>query len=210
MRLPSLVPAGEGVPLADAGALRSASRRTALIGTGLVAAVGVALAAAYLLAPRPTGKLDELVSGKGSTVIVLDMSQSVSDLVYREIARTLEGVMTSTGEDGRIGLVLFSDTAEEALPPGSKSSELEPFIRYFRPRQERGVAAKPLYYRAAGPTEQALVRVSGQPLVRTASAAGRRSRPDCVSPVLHSRAGTGRAESCSSPISRRRATTFRA
>ena len=156
-------PAGEGVPLADAGALRLASRRTVLMGAGLVVAAGVALAAAYLLAPRPTGKLDELVSGKGSTVIVLDMSQSVSDLVYREIARTLEGVMTSAGEDGRIGLVLFSDTAEEALPPGTKSSELEPFIRYFRPRQERGVAAKPLYYRAAGPTEQALVRYPVSP-----------------------------------------------
>jgi len=156
-------PAREAVPLADAGLLRSASRRTAAARLGLVALVGAALAAAYVVAPRPTGELDELVSGRGSTVVVLDLSQSVSDLVYREIARTLEGVVTSAGDDGRIGLVLFSDTAEEALPPGSSAAELQPFIRYFRPRQDRGVPAKPLYYRAAGPTEQALVRYPVSP-----------------------------------------------
>lgn len=159
----ALSPAREAVPLADASLLRPASRRTTALRVTLVLLVAGALAAAYLLAPRPTGKLDRLVSGAGSTVVVLDLSQSVSDLVYREIARTLEGVVTSAGDEGRIGLVLFSDTAEEALPPGSKSSDLEPFIRYFRPRQERGVAAKPLYYRAAGPTQQSLVRYPVSP-----------------------------------------------
>jgi hypothetical protein len=83
------------------------------------------------------------------------MSQSVSDLVYREIARTLQGIVTATGDHGRLGLVLFSDTAEEALPPDSRAGQLVPFIRFFRPMRERGVAGKPVYYRAAGPTEQA-------------------------------------------------------
>jgi hypothetical protein len=144
------------VPLAGVEALRGARRRTRLVRGGLLATVTGVLAAAYVTAPRPTGELSSLVSPGGrSTVVVLDMSQSVSDLVYREIARTLEGIVTAAGENGRVGLVLFSDVAQEALPPGSQASELAPFIRFFRPRQERGVAAKPVYYRAAGPTQQA-------------------------------------------------------
>jgi hypothetical protein len=143
------------LPLADAPELRRAARRTAGVRAALLAAVAAVLAAAYVTAPRPTGELSALVSSGRSTVVVLDMSQSVSDLVYREIARTLEGIVTAAGETGRIGLVLFSDVAQEALPPGSRAEELAPFVRFFRPRDERGVAAKPSYYRAAGPTQQA-------------------------------------------------------
>jgi hypothetical protein len=140
--------------LADTPGLGRARRRTSLMRGGLVAVTGAALAAAYLVAPRPTGELSSLVSSGRSTVVVLDISQSVSDLVYREIARTLDGIMTSAGERGRVGLVLFSDVGLEALPPGSRASELAAFARFFRPRSEQGVAAKPIYYRAAGPTEQ--------------------------------------------------------
>jgi hypothetical protein len=144
----------QALPLADTPALGRARRRTDLVRAGLVAAIGAALAAAYLVAPRPTGELSSLVSPERSTVVVLDISQSVSDLVYREIARTLDGIMTASGEHGRVGLVLFSDVGLEALPPGSNAAELAAFIRFFRPRSEQGVAAKPIYYRAAGPTEQ--------------------------------------------------------
>jgi hypothetical protein len=139
---------------ADTAALSGAARRTTLLRAGLVASIGGVLAAGFLTAPRPSGELSDLVTSERSTVIVLDVSQSVSDLVYREIARTLEGIVTAAGETGSIGLVLFSDTGQEALPPGSPAQELAPFIRYFKPLQERGVAAKPAYYRAAGPTEQ--------------------------------------------------------
>ena len=142
------------LPLAGTPGLARPARRTALLRGGLVAAIGGVLAIAYLAAPRPTGELDSLVASGRSTVVVLDISQSVSDLVYREIARTLEGIVTAAGDSGRVGLVLFSDVAQEALPPGSRAAELAAFARFFRPRQERGVAAKPAYYRAAGPTEQ--------------------------------------------------------
>lgn len=142
-----------GVPLADVGALAQATRRTALLRLGAVAMIGAVLAAAYLTAPSPTGRLAALVAPGRLTVVVLDVSQSVSDLVYREIARTLDGIVTAAGDDGRVGLVLFSDVAQEALPPGTPAAHLLPFSRYFRPRDERGVAAKPSYYRAAGPTQ---------------------------------------------------------
>jgi hypothetical protein len=151
-----LLRGGAGRPLAasDAAALAGPARRTTLVRVGLLGVIGAVLAAAYLTAPRPTGELSELVASGRSTVLVLDMSHSVSDLVYREISRTVEGVMTAAGENGSIGLVLFSDHAEEALPPGSRAAELAPLIRFFQPLRERGVVAKPSYYRAAGPTEQ--------------------------------------------------------
>lgn len=145
-------PRPASVPLAAAPALDGPRRRTTLIRVALVAAIGAILAVAFLTAPRPTGRLDELVSSGRNTVVVLDMSQSVSDLVYREIARTLEGIVTTAGDTGRIGLVLFSDVAQEALPPGSRAADLAPFVEYFRPKGERGLKAKPIYYRAAGPT----------------------------------------------------------
>jgi hypothetical protein len=141
------------VPLADAPRLARATRRTSLVRLGAVALIAAALAAAYLTAPKPTGRLASLVAPGRPTVVVLDVSQSVSDLVYREIARTLEGIVTAAGADGRVGLVLFSDVAQEALPPGTAATHLQPFIRYFRPRDQRGVATKPSYYRAAGPTQ---------------------------------------------------------
>lgn len=141
------------IPLADVGTLARATRRTSLLRLCAAALIGAALAAAYLTAPRPIGRLASLVAPGRDTVVVLDVSQSVSDLVYREIARTLQGIVTAAGEDGRVGLVLFSDVAQEALPPGTTASHLQPFIRYFRPRDGRGVAAKPSYYRAAGPTQ---------------------------------------------------------
>lgn len=146
-------PRAASVPIADVGALDGATRRTRLLRLCAVVAIGAALAGTYLTSPRPTGQLASLVSPERTTVVVLDLSQSVSDLVYREIARTLEGIVTAAGEDGRVGLVVFSDVAQEALPPGTAASHLLPFIRYFRPRDERGVAAKPSYYRAAGPTQ---------------------------------------------------------
>jgi hypothetical protein len=145
----------EPLPVADAAALRGAARRTAAVRGGFLLAIGGALAAAFVTSPRPTGQLSSLVASGQSTVVVLDMSQSVSDLVYREIARTLEGIVTSAGDQGRLGLVMFSDHAQEALPPDSNAAELVPFVRYFRPLRERGLAGKPVYYRAAGPTEQA-------------------------------------------------------
>jgi hypothetical protein len=142
------------LPLASAATPHAAARRTARVRAVLLLATGGALAGAYVTAPRPTGELSALVSSGQPTVVVLDMSQSVSDLVYSEIARTLEGVVTAAG-DGRLGLVIFSDDAQEALPPDSRAAELAPFIRYFKPKRERGVRAKPIYYRVAGPTEQA-------------------------------------------------------
>jgi hypothetical protein len=142
------------LPTADSPALGSVARRTAAFRIGLVAAIGGTLAAVYLIAPRPAGELSDLVVSGRNTMVVVDVSRSISDLVYREVARTLEGIVTAAGGTGRVGLVLFSDSALEALPPGSPASELVPFIRYFRPRHERGTVAKTAYSRTTGLVER--------------------------------------------------------
>jgi hypothetical protein len=59
------------------------------------------------------------------------MSWSVSYDNYDQIERALEDL---AGSGRRLGLVLFSDIAYEALPPGTRSSELRPYLRFFRTR----------------------------------------------------------------------------
>jgi len=85
------------------------------------------------------------------TIVVLDFSTSVSDLVYRQISATLRGIVAASGDRGRVGLVLFSDTAQEALPPGTPMRELVPFIRFFEPKRDPDAAGRPKPYRAYGP-----------------------------------------------------------
>ena len=139
------------VPLADAPAFRRAARRTALVRTVLALALIGLLAGCVATIRQPADPFDALVPEGSNTVVVLDVSASVSDLVYREIARTMRGLVETAGDDRGIGLVLFSDVAQEALPPGTPAAELRPFIRYFEPKSEPSAVRKPSYYRNAGP-----------------------------------------------------------
>lgn len=143
------------IPLADAGALAAPVRRATAIRVALAAAMVALVALAVALAREPQARFGGLVSGTSVTVVVLDVSASVSDLVYKEIARTLQGIVDEADGSTRIGLVLFSDVAAEALPPGTRVDELRPFIRFFRPKSEPSASRKPSYYRAAGPTTAA-------------------------------------------------------
>ena len=100
---------------------------------------------------RSHNAIGGVIADDGSTIVVLDFSTSVSDLVYRQISATLRDIVDASGDRGRIGLVLFSDTAQEALPPGTPTRELVPFIRFFEPKRDPGAAGRPKPYRAYGP-----------------------------------------------------------
>jgi uncharacterized protein (DUF58 family) len=63
-----------------------------------------------------------------SAVVVLDVSASISADTYSRIGATLSSLARS---GGRYGLVVFSDQAYEALPPGTPASDLQPLVRYF-------------------------------------------------------------------------------
>lgn len=150
-----LRPAGAAAPLHPVRGIRRPARRLALVRAALAAVLAACLALTVAEASRPADRYGDLLSESESTVVVLDVSASVSELVYQEIARTLRGLVGAAGESRRVGLVVFSDVALEALPPGSRAAELEPYVRYFLPKRELGAARKPSYYRAAGPTAQA-------------------------------------------------------
>jgi hypothetical protein len=116
------------IPLPDAGAFRSAERRTRLVRTGLALALLGTVAAAFLLARGPQSRA-AILPGGTSAVVVLDLSWSTSSN-YAEIARTLRE-LASSGR--RLGLVVFSDVAYEMLPPGTPAVELRPLLRFFSP-----------------------------------------------------------------------------
>jgi hypothetical protein len=116
------------IPLADAPALRSNARLTLAIRAAL-AAVAVGAAVAFLVVSRhPHSRTIVALPANAPTVVVLDVSASISTDTYSRIGGTLAAI--SRGR-ARIGLVVFSDAAYEALPPGVPASALAPFVRYF-------------------------------------------------------------------------------
>jgi hypothetical protein len=154
------------VPLAGAPALDLPARRVRAVRVGVAVLLVVALALTVASVRKPEDQYASLLSGRESTVIVLDVSASVSELVYQEIARTLTGIVEAGGDEHRIGLVVFSDVAVEALPPGTRVDELRPYIRFFLPKQEPGASRKPSYYRAAGPVASAPIPYPQNPWFR--------------------------------------------
>ena len=49
---------------------------------------------------------------------------------YRRLARVLR---TIVGDAQPVGLVIYSDSAYEMLPPGTRGDELRPLLRFFEP-----------------------------------------------------------------------------
>jgi hypothetical protein len=121
------------IPLADLGSYARALRRSVLLRSGLavgaVALLGLALLSALALRDRPA----QILPPGSSGIIVLDVSSSITSDTYRQIEAALRTASTS---DERYGLVLFSDTAYEALPPGTRAREVGRFRRYFEPLHE--------------------------------------------------------------------------
>jgi hypothetical protein len=97
----------------------------------LALAAGAVLVARNLA--RPTVAL--LPAGR-SGVAVVDLSGSIGVNREREIGRAFHRVDTA---EERLGLVVFSDTGYEMLPPGTPASQLVPIERLFTeaPNQHR-------------------------------------------------------------------------
>jgi hypothetical protein len=118
------------IPLSDADAVRFALRRTTLVRlalAGLLVALGaVAVWRAAALNPRPVSFLP----ASTTSVVVIDQSKSVYITAYKRIALLLRKLAAA---DVPVGLVAFSDTAYEMLPPGARGSELKPLLRFYTP-----------------------------------------------------------------------------
>jgi hypothetical protein len=121
------------LPLADAPQMRSYARVTAAV-TGALAAIGIIFALAFTAVARnPHMRTTLGLSRHADAVVVLDLSASITSDTFSRIGGTLR---TLSRSDGRFGLVVFSDNAYEALPPGTPARALAPLVRYFTlPRQ---------------------------------------------------------------------------
>ena len=130
MRIPT-ARRGRPVPLGDLPRLRSAARRTTLVRAGLALALAGTLAGIVLSARSAgSGRAAVLPEGASTAVIALDLSASISGPVYTRVATTLNGIVAA---NQAMGLVMFSDTAYELLPPNSPAGALLKFLRFFVP-----------------------------------------------------------------------------
>jgi hypothetical protein len=128
------------IPLSDGPALRVPLRRTTVVRfvlAGLLALLAaLAVWRATALNPRPLTYLP----ARSTTVVVLDQSKSIDIGAYRRIAALLRGLIAANAP---VGLVAFSDTAYEMMPPGSRGSELKPLLRFYTPDRAAGSNVDP-------------------------------------------------------------------
>jgi hypothetical protein len=110
----------------DVRGLRPVIRRTGLIRLVLAGGALALVLAAAATARDPQTSEQPLVPPDRIGVVVLDLSLSITDDDYATIRRSLRRLVA---EDASIGLVVFSDTPYELLPPGTPSSELKPVLR---------------------------------------------------------------------------------
>ena len=97
---------------------------------GLALALLAALAGAFLVARAEDVRATPLVPEGRTGIVVLDISASTSEAAFGQTVEKL------AREDERVGLIAFSDTAYELLPPGTPSRELVPLLRYFLPGED--------------------------------------------------------------------------
>jgi hypothetical protein len=127
---------GTTVPLADPASLDRVARRTRVVRLLLAAVLVAAVVAAFLVAPRTPGR--RFLPSDATGIVVLDLSSSIKPETYYRIEQTLATIAAS---QSRLGLVLVSDVAYEALPPGTSAQELKPMLRFFAPQSTAPGAA---------------------------------------------------------------------
>ena len=119
------------MPLADLHGLHMPVQRTSLVRVILAAALAGTFALLFLTARSAgAGRAAVFPQGAHTGVVALDMSASISGPTYSRVATTLRGIVNANQS---IGLVMFSDTAYELLPPNSPPGALAQFIPYFVP-----------------------------------------------------------------------------
>jgi hypothetical protein len=130
MRIATLRREG-AVPLADLPGVRRPLRRTSFLRVLLAAALAGTFALLFVTAHSAgAGRAAVFPEGVDTGVVALDMSASISGPTYSRVATTLRGIANANQS---VGLVMFSDSAYELLPPNSPPGALVQFIPYFVP-----------------------------------------------------------------------------
>jgi hypothetical protein len=116
------------IPFADLPRLRHVRRRTSIVRLLLALALVGLVALTAFQASRPVGRTTLFLPKNSTAIVVLDLSASISSDTFERIGETLREL---AGTNGHYGLVVFSDVAYEALPPGTPSRELLGYSRFF-------------------------------------------------------------------------------
>ena len=119
----------QAIPLADLRALLEPARRTAVVRWVLAAGLVVVLVVAAILAQRPASSETILERAGRSGMVALDLSASIGS-PRRRMIEPFE-YLADSGQE--FGLVLFSGSAYEAVPPGTNGAELRGFVRALAP-----------------------------------------------------------------------------
>ena len=166
----------QAIPLADTAPLAAAARRTAALRVAAALALLGLAAAAVILGRHPNTREVRFLPERSNGIVVLDLSASISSDTYSRIGQTLDALASS---NGRYGLVIFSDTAYEALPPGSPAGAFRPMVRFFTlPPQLRPGVAPTFPVNPWTKSFSAGTRISaGLELARSILIAHRRARP---------------------------------
>lgn len=123
LRAPSL-------PVSVAAELDRPARRTRRLRLALALAALGLLAVSLVVSRGLDARATSYFAAGSGGIVVLDLSTSVDRYKYQRLQRVLRS-LSDTG--GRIGLVVFSDSAYEALPPGTRGEELKPLLPFFVP-----------------------------------------------------------------------------
>ena len=118
-------------PLGDLEEVRPFVQRAAVIRIVLALALAATLALLFDVARSAgAGRAAVFPEGTCTGVVALDMSASISGPTYARVSTTLRGIVNANES---IGLVMFSDSAYELLPPNSPPAALAEFIPFFTP-----------------------------------------------------------------------------
>src|SRR3954468_3065759 len=133
--LPTLRP-GLTVPSADLPRLNVPGQRTGAVRIVLTAALIATLVWLFVVAQSAgTGRAAVFPEGADTGVVALDMSASISGPIYARVATTLRGIVNANQS---VGLIMYSDTAYELLPPNSPPGAMLQFIPFFVPLRYYG------------------------------------------------------------------------
>jgi hypothetical protein len=116
------------IPYTGTAAFARLAARTRRVRTTLAVALGVLVLVAALAVLHPRSSAQPILAPQAGGVVVLDLSASITQDTYSRIHQSLSELVA---RGGRYGLVVFSNVAYEALPPGTPASALAPIARYF-------------------------------------------------------------------------------
>jgi hypothetical protein len=130
------------IPYTGAQALARIAARTTVARVTLALALLVLVILTALAARHPKLNKQPLLPANSGGMLVLDLSASISSDTYSRIGETLNQL---AARGGNYGLVVFSSTAYEALPPGSPAAALKSLVRYFSLPKQAAAGEQPIY-----------------------------------------------------------------